>query len=189
MKLKWTYSLLPLLFSFTLTAQNIRSEVVKTQTDRGVERVEITVHYEGKSDSIKPMTYEGRPLRVANRRTSMSVKDGQTEITGSVSFSFRPDRLGTYEFAGPIVYIDGQAVQGKPITFEVDDIIEEEEMSDLEIAAMQWPFALSDNTYRITLDAEHGILEKRFGENWRAVKILDAETCKELIELLNREEE
>lgn len=187
MKLKSAFFLFSLVLGPILSAQTIRSEVIQTQTSRGVERVILKVYYEGKSDSIKPMTYKGHKLKVENRSTSMSVVQGRTEFSGSVTFSFRPDKTGAYEFEGPIIYVDGEAQQGKPISFEVNDVIEREEMSELELAALEWPFALDDNTFRITMDAEHGVLEKRFGEEWRAVKNLDAETCKELIELLNRD--
>ena len=188
MKIKSPFLLLFVISSAVLSAQNIQTEVIETNSGRGAERVVIKVSFEGKSDSIKPLTIEGQRLHVDNRSTSMSIKNGEKRISGSVSFSFRPARTGTFEFEGPVVYIDGRMQQGKAFSFQVDDIIEMDELSEVERAALKWPFTLDNHTYRLTLNEDHGILEKRLGEEWLAIKNLDAEACGELIEIVTREE-
>ncbi len=174
-------SLSAIMLGTTLFAQEIKTEITLKDRDRGTEFVVIEITADQLIDSISPIQVDDIDRYSTTHSTSMSIIAGVSTYSVTYGFNIRPTRVGTYSIKAPAVYIDGKSYYGEDIQFEIYDVVEKSEMSETELASNFWDKYTGTDSYRITFNGKHGMIEKRKGNTWEAVRVLKERECKKLL--------
>lgn len=139
--------------------------------------IEVVFSIDAKPDSNQLPTFDGlKWVSGPNTSSSMSVTNGETTYSQTLTYKLRPTKSGKLEINSPVYFINGKKIKAKSVKITVEPSgLSDEELKEKAVKEFIKDSLKPPGTMRLTFHDDMGFLEVYQENAWKVVRTLTAE--------------